>query len=196
MESYIAHPYWPAKDDVISIQKTSGMNRCRSEDKRAQALKGQLTKQGLTMDEYKALVVESQRPWYRLDDDDPDSEIVIPRHHLAGALVQTVLNVPKSVRGKFTADSFRHLVRLSDFSTEKSEHDTIFDRYVKLETSNQRSRQQNYVIEHFEATGTIEVIKDVKVEDFRRLLAVALEDTGVGAARKMGYGRGEVVSLG
>ncbi len=79
--------------------------------------------------------------------------------------------------------------------SDRTAADGVFDRYVKLEKSNMRNRQRNEFIENFTATGTVSIPSDVKVEDVRRLLEYAIEDIGVGASRKMGYGRGVVVSL-
>jgi hypothetical protein len=195
VESYIAHPYWPETDDVINIQKRSGMNRARTDDSRHKALKEHLKKEGVTLKDYDELLRKSRRPWYRVDNDDETSPIVIPRHQLAGALVQTVNTAPAAVRGKYRADSFRYHVQLSDFVTEKMDADRVYDRYVKLEGSNQRSRQKNALISDFEAAGTIVVADDTKVADLQRLIDYALTEIGVGAARKMGHGRGHVLRL-
>ncbi len=195
IEAYIANPFWPERSQVIEIDKLGGVAQQKSEPKRLLARQGQLDKMGLTMADYERLVARSNRAWYRKDPEDETSEIVIPRHHLAGMLVQAVGHAPKSVRGGFDKDSFRHVVRLSDLTTGKYTHDTVFSRYVKLETSNQRNLQTSYVITNFKATGTVELLADAKVADLERLLKFALMQIGLGSSRKMGYGRGELVSL-
>jgi hypothetical protein len=58
-----------------------------------------------------------------------------------------------------------------------------------------RSRQCNEYVENFTATGTVSIPSDVKVEDLRRLLEYAVGEIGVGASRKMGFGRGVVIAL-
>jgi CRISPR/Cas system CMR subunit Cmr6 (Cas7 group RAMP superfamily) len=58
-----------------------------------------------------------------------------------------------------------------------------------------RSLQSNDFIERFTATGTFSVPVDDKVADLKRLLSYAVEETGIGACRKMGYGRGILVEL-
>lgn len=194
-DKYIAHPYWPEREMVIKIQKDSGMSRQKSDDKREAALSNQLKKLGLNMDDYRALQKAAERQWYRVDSGDDNSEIIVPRHHLAGCLVQTVGTATKNLRGKFTKDSFRSLVEISDFRTGKFKSDGKFDRYVKLEASNMRSHQVNDYIEDFVATGTFRVSDSVNVDDLRRILESGVETVGVGASRKMGYGRGEVVSF-
>jgi CRISPR/Cas system endoribonuclease Cas6 (RAMP superfamily) len=110
-------------------------------------------------------------------------------------LVEAVGRATRNLRGRFEKDSFRHLVQLSDFVTDKTVADGVFDRYVKLEKTVMRSRQRNEFIQDFTATGTLSIPGDVKVADLRRLLDYAVEEVGVGASRKMGFGRGVVVSL-
>jgi hypothetical protein len=194
MEKYIAHPYWQEREEVIRIQRDSGMNRQKSDEKRMAALKAQLNKVGSSLEQYRELEKRAERQWYRTDSKD-DGAIVIPRHQLAGCLVEAVGRAPRNLRGRFDKDSFRHLVQMSDFVTDKTASDGVFDRYVKLEKSNMRSRQRNEYVESFTAKGTVSIPSDVKVEDVRRLLEYAIEDIGVGASRKMGFGRGVVVSL-
>lgn len=194
-ESYIAHPYWPERERVISIELKSGVNRLKLEDKKEAALKSQCEKEGITLADYREFIEKAARQWYRRDNDDVDSPIVIPRHQLAGCLVETIGRTPKAVHGKYNADSFRHHVRLSDFITDRTAADGVFDRYVKLEGSNKRDHQQNETIKTFVAEGTLSVPSDTKAEDLKRLVAYAVCEVGVGASRKMGYGFGEIVEF-
>jgi hypothetical protein len=191
IDSYISEPYLPELSDLIDIQKKSGMNRARSEAKRDECLKAYLKREGISAKQYDNLVQMANRKWYMTQ----DGFIYIPRHHLAGALVQTVGSSPAAVRGKFDVDSFRHYVRISDFLTNKKEKDEVFDRYVKNDLTNQRRRQVSEVIVNFDAVGKVEVHQKFKVEEFTTLLSAALEDTGVGSCRKMGYGRGAVTKI-
>jgi hypothetical protein len=195
IDSYIAAPFWPEKSDVINIKKMSGESRQKSEDKRALAIIGHLTKIGMTEEQYVDLQKKADRQWYRKNPDDDSSPIVLPRHHLAGCLVQTVGTSPKSIRGPYEKDSFRHHVQLSDFVTEKTAKDRLYDRYVKMDTSNQRSRCISEVIEDFEAVGTISLEAGTKIEPLMHLLEFSLSNTGLGSARKMGYGRGTLVTM-
>ena len=191
-ESYIAHPYWPEREQVIQIQLHSGVNRLKNEDKKKAAMKAECEKRGLTLADYDKLVLLADRRWYRVDNEDLKSPILIPRHQLAGCLVETISRTPKAVCGPYETDSFRHHVRLSDFLTEKTDADKQFDRYVKLEGSNKRDHQVSPVICDFLATGTLSVADDTKLPPLRRLFDYAFSEVGVGASRKMGYGRGEV----
>jgi len=192
MESYIAHPFWPEREHVIRIELHAGLNRLRNEEKKVAALKGQLEKEGLTVEDYHELQRRAAREWYRIDPTDEASEIIIPRHQVAGCLVETINRTPKAVNGGYNADSFRHIVRVGDFSTGKKKPDGVYSRYVKLDGSNKRSLQENEKIERFTALGKISVPSDAKPGVLRRLFAYAFEEVGVGAARKMGCGRGVV----
>ena len=192
-EKYVAHPYWPERELVIRLAKDSGMNRQRSEAKRLQALATECEKNNMTVEDYRKLEVLAARQFYRKVE--PDGEIIIPRHQLAGCLVHTVKFAPKNLRGKYNDESFRALVQIGDFSTGKFKEDGTYARYVKLETSNMRSLQKNDYIEQFSAVGTFSVPVDEKVADLKRLIGFAVEETGVGACRKMGFGRGVLVDL-
>lgn len=197
MQSYIAHPYWPARNLVIEIEKKSGVNRQKSEEKRIAALKAECGKQGITYERYLELKDEAAEQWYRR----PDRRIYIPRHQLAGALVQTIGTSPKALRGMFDKDNFRALIQLGDFDTDLTDACSVFSRFVKLEGSNQRSFQENEFIgqyidkgEPFCAIGTISFGDSKQEQTVKALLASAVERIGIGAARKMGFGRGRIQS--
>jgi hypothetical protein len=195
--SYIAHPFWPETNSRIEIEKKSGVNRQRSDDKRIDALKAECSKQGITYDRYLELVELSKRQFYTRD----DGAIYIPRHQLAGGFVQVIGGSPKALRGRFTKDSFRALVQVGDFDTGRTERSGVFARFVKLEGSNQRSWQENDYIgqyldegEPFVASGVLG-LTDAKDEDTVKVLMESLvANVGIGAARKMGFGRGVIES--
>ena len=54
-EKYIADPYFPEREELINIQKNSGMNRARSEQKREDSLKEYLRRNGYTLEHYALL---------------------------------------------------------------------------------------------------------------------------------------------
>lgn len=198
MRSYIAHPFWDARNRVIEIEKKSGVNRLKNEDKRIAALKAECQKQGISYEDYQRLKVEADEQWYRL----PDGRIYIPRHQIAGALVQTIGESPKNLRGPYNKDNFRALVQISDFVTNLTQPSGVFERFVKLEGSNQRSFQKNEYIgvylekgQPFEACGTIVVEDPKQAKTVENLLVAAVERVGIGAARKMGFGRGKVLKM-
>ncbi len=197
-ENYIAHPYWPEKNTVIEVEKKSGMNRCKSDKTRDQALNAQLKKMDLSIKEYQRLKELAARPWYTLE----NGKICIPRHQLAGAFVQLVSTAPKALRGEFTKDNFRALVQIGDLETQQSEGSGVFARFVKLADSNQRSWQENEYLgryldkgKPFAATGKIGVMDEKQVKTVKAIIEATIETVGVGAARKMGFGRGVVKSI-
>jgi len=199
MQSYIAHPFWPARNSCIEIEKKSGVNRQKSDEKREAALKAECTRQGITYSRYLELREEAKEQWYRLN----DRRIYIPRHQVSGAIVQTIGGAPKALRGMFDKDNFRALVQIGDFITDLTEPAGLFSRFVKLEGSNQRSFQENEYVgvyldkgEPFEARGTITLEDPKQLDTVKSILTTAVERVGIGAARKMGFGRGNVVLFG
>ena len=96
LTSYIADPYWPEMNQVIEIQKKSGLAAKKSDDTRDAALKAYLSKIEMTQDQYDELVRLSQRPWHLLDGE--GSNIVIPRHQMSGCLVQATLSAPSGAK--------------------------------------------------------------------------------------------------
>ena len=197
MRSYIAHPYWPETNACIEIEKKSGVNRQRSDDKRVTALKAECQKQGVTYEEYLRMKERSKKQWYSRK----NGCIFIPRHQIAGAIVQAIAGSPKALRGPFDQDNFRALVELGDFETTEKKNTSVFARFVKLDGSNQRSWQENEFLgkyldegEPFLATGKIGVRDQKHADVVRALLTKVLEDVGIGASRKMGFGRGRIKS--
>lgn len=200
IKKYIAHPYWSELAQVIDIQKQSGVNRVRSEDKREAALANFLKKQGKTKEEYDALVLKSKRSWYRKNNDDLNSPIVIPSHQFSGMMVQAAMSAPAGAR--IDPTELRSIIEVSDFVTTKTKCDGVFSRYIMPKDgsgkplSNQRQLQTNEHLLDVEASGTLVIDTErAKVDSVRALLDHAVSRTGIGAARKMGYGRGKVVSF-
>lgn len=190
LTSYIAEPFWPELSEVIGIQKL--ISPKLGEEKKVAALKAILEKKGLTMADYANLQERAARKWYRND----DGAIIIPRHQIAGALVQTVKNAPAAIRGKFHKDSFRNYVRVSDFLTNKKEKDELFDRYVSnFPKTNERRRTISEVVTNVACQGVVSLADIYKVEDFERIMRVSISDVGIGACRKMGYGRGHDLQI-
>lgn len=199
MKNYIAHPFWPARNRVIEIEKKSGVNRQKSEEKRAAAIKAECERQGFTIEDYARFKGEAAEQWYRWPQE-RGATIIIPRHQIAGGIVQAIGSAPKALRGPFDRDNFRALVQIGDFATDRNESSGTFGRFVKLEGSNQRSWQENeYIGEYldvghpFSAKGVISC-EEKHDEIVKRLFTAVLELIGIGAARKMGFGRGRICS--
>lgn len=196
LKNYIAHPFWPERNRCIEIEKKSGVNRQKSDEKRVAALKAECTRQGVTYEQYLELRVKAADQWYRRD-----GRVIIPRHQVAGGIVQAIASSPKALRGPFDKDNFRAMVAIGDFTTDRSQADGVFGRFVKLESSNQRSWQENeYVGQYLDngepltAEGTIDIHDARNADTVKALLSAVLERVGIGAARKMGFGRGKVLT--
>jgi hypothetical protein len=192
---YIADPYWPELEESINIQKASGMNRSRSEQKRHQALADYLKRIGWSAEQYAALEHKAHLPWYRQDGE--DSPIIIPSHQVYGCLIESCKNVSASLR-PCDANNLRFVLQVSDLLTERRDKDGDYKRLVMPKSgsgqplSNQRALRSNPYIENFTATGTITYSTEQvahqgdTIEDF---ITWAGQFTGVGASRKMGCGR-------
>lgn len=195
-ERYIADPYWPELEQVINIQKASGMNRTRSENKRELALKEYLKRQGIEMDEYEELMRISKRPFYREHPDTWTGQIVIPAHQMYGCLIAAADTLPSSQR-PCNPTNLRHLMRVSDFPTGKQTADGTYRRLVMPKSgtgqplSNMRSLRSDPYISNFSTKGTIRFIRDTlqKADELPDFLTYAGAYIGVGAARKMNCGR-------
>lgn len=194
-KGYIADPYMPEREQLINLQKGSGMNRAKSEEKRAQALRDYLQRQGLSMEDYKRLEVAAQQPWYR-----KGGEIIVPSHQMYGCMIESARGATATLR-PCDPDNLRHVIVVSDFTTGKTVEDGVFARLVMPKSgtgqplSNQRALRSNPYIEDFHASGTLTFFpNDLRdsgavLEDF---VAWAGQRIGVGASRKMGYGRFDI----
>jgi hypothetical protein len=191
IDSYIADPYWPEREELVNIEKRCGVNRIKNDDRREAALRNWLTQNKLTMEHYQELQRRAARQWYT----DDQGQIVIPRHHFSGCLVQACSSAPAGAR--FKGEELRSLVQLEDFATDRCQADETFRRFCRPTAggsnkvlSNQRTLRSNEVIRHCTAAGTIRLDADaVKPASFRALLEYAGKHVGIGASRKMGFGR-------
>jgi hypothetical protein len=200
-QGYIGHPFWPERERLINVQKESGMNRARSEANRAKSLQDYLRVHGMDLDDYSDLERLANRQFYTradshgaLDGNDPD-EIVIPAHQFYGCLAQAADLATSSVR-LARPEQLRTVLQVTDLGTGKTQPDGTWERFVVVtagagnKLSNQRALRQNTYIEQFDATGRLHFSEDVvapqRVEDFLRY---AGREIGVGASRKLGWGR-------
>ena len=192
---YIADPYLPALEELINIQKASGMNRSRSDQKRQQALSDHLKRMGWTSEQYAALEHEAHTPWYRQDG--AESCIIVPSHQFYGCLIESCKNVSASLR-PCDPSNLRFVLKVSDFLTDRLAADGEFKRLVMPKSgtgqplSNQRALRINPFIHDFDATGTL-LFDDEQVahqgDHLEEFLRWAGQFIGVGASRKMGCGR-------
>lgn len=188
---YIASPYWPEMYRLIEIQKTSGMNRARSEKKRRECLETTLTEMGMTLADYEKLSRLAHRPFHRNGGGD-DGEIIIPADRILSCMVNASDRAPSKLR----IESIRSALVATDFRTGKTEPDGVWERFAVVNSgtsaklSNQRGFRSDSYIEDFTATGEIDVDPGmVKPDSVLALMAYAGKYVGIGASRKMGWGR-------
>jgi hypothetical protein len=203
IKGYIAHPYWPQRERLINIQKESGTKRVRSEEKRVKVLRDYLATKGMSMADYEALEQEADRQFYTAADlDNADghdiTEIVIPAHQIYGMAAQACGLASSSIRIA-RAENLRTVLTVSDIFTGKHKADGVWERFVVVtagagnKLSNQRALRSNEFVGPFTATFEVkfseEVIDPKKVDDF---LGFCGREIGVGASRKLGWGRFEI----
>ena len=189
-KGYIAHPYWPARERLINLTKEAGVNRARSQAKREQALKAILDAKGMTRADYDALEADANRPFYTR----PDGEILVPAHQLHGMMAQASEVAPSSVRIAKT-DQVRTILEFQDLRTGRMKADGVWDRFVAPKSgpgqklSNQRALRSDPYLEEFDAVGELRLVTDDLHDKAKRFIEWAGREVGVGASRKMGWGR-------
>jgi hypothetical protein len=183
-KGYIGHPYWPEREQVISIRKSSGVDRARSEAKRTATLNAWLTAHDMTREAYEQLVARANRPFYTA----ADGEIVIPAHQLHGCMGATAAVAPAAVR-LAKPEQIRTFIEWQDLETGKHKADGQYSRFVRNPLTNQRRLEVNDYIEDFLATGTLWLTAEDREKRAREFIAFGGREIGLGAARKMGWGR-------
>ncbi len=185
---YIAHPYWPEMYRRIEIEKKSGVNRARTEANRRRALQAYLEDAGMTLDDYTALCARADRPFHV----DAAGRIILPADKVLACLVNASAVAPAKMR----IPNLRTAVTASDFVTDKTKPDGMWERFAVVtmgtgsKASNQRGLRSNAYIADFTATGSLQVEADmVEPRAVLALLAFAGRSVGIGASRKMGWGR-------
>lgn len=189
---FIAEPYHVERYKLIEIQKHSGMARARSEAKRNKALEEHLKSTGMTLNDYRALEQSASVPFFFTD----AGLIYIPADRIASCLVNASAEAP----AKMKIANIRSALRITDFVTDKKGADGTWERFAVVtnsagKLSNQRGLRCSQYIRNFTAAGEISFdAAMVKPEGLVKLLEYAGRDIGIGASRKMGYGRFTVSS--
>jgi hypothetical protein len=202
-KGYIGHPYWPERERLITIQKESGVNRARSLDKREKTLRAYLASKTMTMDDYRALEARAGREFYTVADVDdapaaPPDEIVIPSHHLHGMMGQAADMAPASVR-LARPEQIRNLVVWQSLRTGQTKPNRTWERFVTVKSgtgqtlSNQRGLRVNQYLEDVTARGALTVVNPEHAAKARQFIEWAGEEIGVGASRKLGWGRFTII---
>jgi hypothetical protein len=200
IRGYIAHPYWPAREKVINIVKESGMSRARSAVNRRAALEQYLKTHDMTPADFEDLEAEAERPFYA----DGEGRIIVPALHVTSMLVATCDTISAAAR-PMPADQVRSLVTVSPWTTTLTGADGTWERFAVVtggtggRLTNQRALRSNAYIGALPedtaapgvpASGTITLDPGmVRPAVLEEALRYAGRYIGVGASRKMGWGR-------
>ena len=211
LHSYIGHPYWPQMSVLVNIQKESGMNRARSTANRRKALEEWLRAEGMSLADYEALEEAAARPFYTTPDD--PALVLVPRRHTESMLVATCDSARSAMR-PCPADMVRTVLRPSAWQTDIKVSDALmWERYAVVTSgtgaklSNQRGLRRNLYVggkppgdlpatEPVTATGWLDINPEmVRPEVLHKALSWAGEWVGIGASRKMGWGRFDILNF-
>ena len=204
IESYIAHPYWEQQEQVINIIKESGTARARSAMNRDNALTAYLEKLKMTREDFEELKRLAARPFHT----DVEGYIIIPKRSVDGMLTQAADTARAALRA-VRAEQVRTSLRATSWLTNtRPEEAKVWKRFVVvtggggMKLSNQRALRENlYVGEKppddqcepgpaVEATGSVEIDPEmVSPDKLYDMLKWAGSWVGIGASRKMGWGR-------
>jgi hypothetical protein len=205
LDSYIAHPYWPERERLINIVKESGMSRARSSANRRKALEEYLKSNNMTYAEYEELEKRANRQFYTAGE-----WIIVPELHVTSMLVNASMQMRAAGRPA-APEQIRSLIRFSDWRTDRHKPDGVWERFAVVTSgtgaklSNQRALRTNEYIgtppgedtrSGVPAIGKV-TIEDsmVKPEVLREAISYAGTYIGIGACRKMGWGRFRVVNF-
>lgn len=189
-KGYIGEPYWPEREKIITIRKVSGVDRARSEDRRQKTLRAYLDTHGMTMDDYRTLEMRAARPFHTREASD---EIVVAAAHLNGLMAQAASLAPSAVR-LARAEQIRTILEWEDLATGKDKADGLFERFIRNPLTNQRRLQSSAYVSDVTAHGVLRLLGEPELAPKARdFVAWAGREIGVGAARKLGWGRFEIV---
>lgn len=194
LRGYIADPYWPERERLINVQKSSGLNRAKSDAARRKALEEYLRSTGMSVGDYEKLSTLASRPFYT----DADGCIVIPELHVMSFLVATIDQARAAMR-PCDPDQVRSRFVVSQWTTGKRQSDGVWSRFAVVaagggqKLSNQRGLRESKYIDNFTATGTIELDENfIKPAILEQAIRWGGQFVGIGASRKMGWGRFEL----
>jgi hypothetical protein len=192
---YIAKPYWPEINSLIDIGKD--VHPKLGAAKKAQATVAACTKRDVSTEEYEAMLVKSQQPFYTVDGD-RNSEIVIPARVIHSFINNASQVAPKAI-AKVESKGLTFIgivVEHGHLMTGMHESDSqVFARFVKMEDSNQRKWSEDRFIRNFLATGVFLVDDEIITpKNLFTLMEWGGKWIGIGSARPQGFGRFTVSS--
>jgi len=207
LHSYIGSPYWAEMAQLIDIEKQSGMRRARTEANARKALEEHLERTGMTLVDYEELKGLAHRPWHVNE----GSWIYIPQARVQSLWVSICTTIraagrpvpPEQVRTALDVSSWVTNITPAEAATWKRFAVVTSGTGAKL--SNQRGYREDQVIgarppvegvAHtvpVTATGSMAVDEEmVKPAVLKDALVWGGQRVGIGASRKMGWGRFEV----
>jgi hypothetical protein len=210
LRSFIAEPYWPELFERIDIEKKSGMNLKRLSQLRRQALEEELKARGLTLPEYERLCELGSRPWHL----DAEGRIVHPADKVASFVSHTTQRMTSGSR-PCDPDVVRVAIVPSAWRTGVDPaHARVWERFAvrhdsgrgnKKLTEMRMARRSHYIGAEppFELepagdkivfTARFELDDSmVRPDNVAEMLRHGGEKIGIGACRKMGWGRFELL---
>lgn len=186
---YIAKPFWPERNDLINILKD--VHPKLSEAKKQQAINAACEKRGISLEEFRRIKEKAEQPFYTLNG--RSSEIILPERVFKSFLNHVSQVAPKAIP-RISEKGLTFIgVRVKDghLVTGKTEADALrFDRFVKLEESNQRAFSSDLYITDFAASGILLIDPEViEWTALRKLVEYGGRMVGIGGARPQGFGR-------
>lgn len=191
---YIGKPFWPELDTLINISKD--VHPKLAEQKKQAAIAAACEKRGIEYPAgYNRLQELAARPFYTVDGT-ANGEVVIPERVLQSFINHASMASPKAIpRVSQKGLTFLGVKIQGGFlRTGKSRKDAKrFERFVKLEESNQRSFSSSEYLDDFTASGVLAIDEEIiKQGDLRKLMEYGGKWFGIGGARPQGFGRFQV----
>lgn len=211
MRNYIANPRWPETSRVIEVMTKSGAAHPKLKaDNRQRRLVAYLETVNLTSEQFEEMQRLSERKWYRTNNHDLNSEIVLPVKHLEGCVIQAI-DEKHTPRNTFAdARRLRSVLKFTSAVTDRRAEDGLYDHFVKPKESNAAREHIHHYIGQpqnedcqpsgkptpFVARGKVTFDTDeVKPEGVESIISASIRKVGLGACRKMGFGLGRLVDF-
>lgn len=192
-DKYIAKPYWPEIYWLFTLDKAALVHPKHSAQKKDQILQSYCNNNSIPWaDVLAARNKIAKEHWYR----DANGNIVIPRMHLVCSWIQALRNHP--LKKNIKVEQFRTFCNCTDgvITPVKTKADNTFRRYCSSEESNLRRLQEDEYITDFEVKTEVTYMSNIiRQKELIGLIKFAGVYFGMGSARKMDYGRYEVLSL-
>lgn len=198
---YICDAYTPAMGKLITITKKSGISRCRSEKTRKAALEAYLEKISMSLAEFRQLEADAKDSW---DGHRVDKMLCITPERWLSHLSAVAYFQPRSQRF-CDPDNVRTAVQCPKsliFAPGKVKEDGVFERLVQPKDgtgkplSNERILAKSGYVRDVSCDIEMAVDTDfVEPEAIAQAMIWGGQRVGVGAARKMGFGRYRVTKF-